>query len=124
MPIAEELTVNEIDEGVVALVDLLGLPAGSGGGINLYELLHGYLQGIFPPGHLVDLDGAVAVAGNYLFAPAAACRALRELDVADADGDGVTAACGIAQAVNPFYPLGPREPPGRQRHRAHQLHLQ
>ncbi len=70
----------------------------------------GYLQGLFPPGDILDLEAAKAVAANYLFAHARACAALRELDTVDADGDGVAVSCGLAQAANVFYPLDEANP--------------
>lgn len=37
------LTVNEINTGVVFFTDLLNLPAGSSGSVDLYKLLQNYL---------------------------------------------------------------------------------
>jgi beta-glucosidase len=70
----------------------------------------GYLNGTcgqeaFPPGGTLDLDGARRTAVNLLFGHAAACRALRELDDVDVDGDGAGALCGDAASNNVMRPL-------------------
>ena len=85
--------------------------------VDLYSILNepfsvisvGYLQGgcgtgSFPPGAL-SIDAARTVHANLLFAHAEACRALRELDTADADGDGAPALCGNAATNNIVRPL-------------------
>ncbi|MCO4772497.1 MAG: glycoside hydrolase family 1 protein [Deltaproteobacteria bacterium] len=86
--------------------------------VDLYPILNetfsvitvGYLNGdcgaeAFPPGGFLDLASARKVHANYLFAHAAACRALRELDTDDADGDGDAALCGAAASTNAVRPM-------------------
>ncbi len=88
--------------------------------VDLYPILNetfsvislGYMNGecgsgAFPPGGFLDITRARAVHTNYLFAHAAACHALRELDTEDADGDGMAAGCGAAASTNVVRPLDP-----------------
>ena len=68
-------------------------------------------SGAFPPGRsLPDLDAAVDVFTNLAFAHAAGCRALKELDTADSDGDGEASLCGQAASTNIVRPLDPANP--------------
>jgi len=88
--------------------------------VDLYPILNetfsvitlGYMSGAcggggFPPGGLLDMTRARQVHTNYLFAHAAACHALRELDTVDADGDGQAALCGAAASTNIVRPMDP-----------------
>ena len=88
--------------------------------VDLYPILNetfsvilgGYMaggcgSGAFPPGRLLDMASARRVYVNYLWAHAAACRALRELDTVDADGDGNAALCGAAATTNVIRPMDP-----------------
>jgi beta-galactosidase len=88
--------------------------------VDLYPILNetfsvislGYLSGpcgsdAFPPGGFLDIDRARTVHANYLFAHAAACRALRELDTTDSDEDGQAALCGAAASTNVVRPMDP-----------------
>jgi len=70
----------------------------------------GYLAGEHPPGKLLDLEGAQQAAVRLIFAHARAAAAIRELDLADADGDGEPARIGHAAVANPFYPKDPSNP--------------
>jgi len=91
--------------------------------VDLYPILNetfsvitlGYLNGpcgsgAFPPGGFLDLDRARKVHANYLFAHAAACKALRELDTEDVDGDGNGALCGAAASTNVVRPMDASNP--------------
>ena len=78
-------------------------------------ILNGYMtggcgSGAFPPGGLLDITRARRVHVNYLFAHAAACNALRELDTIDADGDGAPALCGAAASTNVVRPMDASNP--------------
>ncbi len=86
--------------------------------VDLYPILNetfsvmlgGYFTGgcgggAFPPGGLLDMTRARKAHINYLFAHAAACHALRELDTSDADGDGEPALCGAAASTNVIRPM-------------------
>ena len=91
--------------------------------VDLYSILNepfsviasGYMNGgcgggAFPPGAGFDLDGARGVAVNLLFAHAAACDVLRELDTSDVDDDGTGALCGQAATNNVVRPHDPYDP--------------
>lgn len=90
---------------------------------DLYSILNepfsvisaGYLLGdcgseAFPPGGTLDLAGARGTAANLIFGHAAACDALKSLDVTDIDGDGATALCGMAATNNVMRPRDPFDP--------------
>jgi beta-glucosidase len=78
----------------------------------------GYLGGIMglgcgtgghPPGG-ASIEAARTVYANLLFAHAAACHTLRELDTVDANGDGFAAQCGGAATTNVVRPRDPTDP--------------
>lgn len=70
----------------------------------------GYLSGDHPPGGILDLDGAQRAGMHFIFAHARAAAAIRELDVADADGDTVPALVGNAAVASLFPPKNPADP--------------
>lgn len=91
--------------------------------VDLYSILNepfsvianGYMAGGcggggFPPGNTFDLDGARSTAVNLVFAHAAACDALRELDGDDVDEDGIGALCGSAATNNVVRPRSSSNP--------------
>jgi beta-glucosidase len=109
---------------VVAFEDFVRhVAAAVGERVDIYPILNetfsvitaGYLNGgcgagAFPPGGFLDVSRARKVHANYLFAHAAACHALRELDVVDVDGDGVAVSCGAAASTNVVRPFDPGNP--------------
>jgi beta-glucosidase len=56
----------------------------------------GYLGGMFPPGHVLDTEGGLAVLDAMLHAHVRGYDAIHEADVTDADGDGQAAMVSIA----------------------------
>ncbi len=90
--------------------------------VDLYSIVNepfsvisgGYLvggcgSGAFPPGAL-SIASSRTVHSNLLFAHAEGCRALRALDVDDADGDGAAVLCGNAASNNVVRPLVDGDP--------------
>ncbi len=85
--------------------------------VDLYTVLNepfsmisaGYLGGIFPPGHLLDITGATEMGITLLFMQARAYDVIKELDDVDADGDASTgdSFVGLTQTANAFYPEDP-----------------
>jgi len=67
----------------------------------------GYVGGVFPPGHLLDIDGAIDFGLNLAFMHARAYDAIKELDDEDATGDGVDSFVGLTMTANAFYPETP-----------------
>lgn len=73
-------------------------------------LVNGYVQGVFPPGRLLDIAGATLYGVNMVHMHARAYDAIKALDDTDADADGVNSFVGITQAAFPVYPLDPSNP--------------
>lgn len=90
------------------------------GYVDVYTVLNepfsmisaGYLGGMFPPGHLLDVQGAAELGLTLLFMHARAYAIIKELDDVDADGDPATGTSfvGLTQTANAFYPEDPDDP--------------
>ncbi len=70
---------------------------------NVYAV-QGYLEGTWPPGKKDDTKTQTVVLANVLEAHGLAAKALREVDVADADGDGKPALISVAHHVRIIQP--------------------
>lgn len=70
-------------------------------------LLGGYIAGIFPPGQVLDIDGATEFGLTLIFMQARAYDVIHAIDDHDADGDGVSANVGMTMIANAFYPAHP-----------------
>lgn len=87
------------------------------GHVDIYTVLNepfsmisaGYLGAMFPPGHLLDVEGATELGLTLLFMHARAYAVIKELDDTDADGDAATgdSFVGLTQTANAFYPEDP-----------------
>lgn len=87
------------------------------GHVDVYTVLNepfsmisaGYLGGLFPPGHFLDIEGAKELGLTLLFMHARAYAIIKELDDVDADGDAATGTSfvGLTQTANAFYPEDP-----------------
>lgn len=85
--------------------------------VDLYTVLNepfsmisaGYLGGLFPPGRLLDVEGAKELGLTLLFMHARAFDVIKELDDTDADDDESTgdSFVGLTQTANAFYPEDP-----------------
>lgn len=64
----------------------------------------GYIGGVFPPGRILDIEGATQFGLTLMFMHAKAYDVIEELDDVDADGDGDPAFIGLTQTANAFYP--------------------
>jgi beta-glucosidase/6-phospho-beta-glucosidase/beta-galactosidase len=73
----------------------------------LGEIAGGYTDGVFPPGHVLDLDGFEAAFRNLVSAHAKAYDALHGADRADADGDNVLARVSYATHNRAWVPADP-----------------
>ncbi len=86
--------------------------------VDLYSVINepyvvassGYLIADHPPGRLGSLSGMTGSLVNFLFAHAAAFRAIKAIDTLDADGDGLASMVGCAHASTLFLPLDPSSP--------------
>ena len=63
----------------------------------------GYIEGRFPPGRQLAITAGTDFGINLLFMHAAAFDAIKELDDADEDGDGVDSFVGITMTANDLY---------------------
>lgn len=79
----------------------------------------GYLNGLFPPGRLLDAEGAAAAGVNLAFMQARAHAAIKALDDVDADGDGSASLVGITMTASGVYPHDPDNP--AQQHGAERI---
>lgn len=70
----------------------------------------GYIDGRFPPGKQLDIGAGTKLGINLLFMHAAAFNVIKELDDADADGDGTTSFVGLTMTANEFSPEIPGDP--------------
>ena len=70
----------------------------------------GYLNGLFPPGRLLDVDGAAAAGVNLAFMQARAFAAIKALDDVDADGDDRASFVGLTMTASGVYPVEPGNP--------------
>jgi len=70
----------------------------------------GYLNGLFPPGGILDVDGAAACGVNMAFMQARAHAAIKALDDVDANGDGRASFVGLTMTASGVYPLDPDTP--------------
>jgi beta-glucosidase len=64
----------------------------------------GYIDGRFPPGKTLDIEGGTKLGINLLFMHAAAFNVIKELDDVDADGDGRASFVGLTMTANDMYP--------------------
>ncbi len=78
-------------------------------------VLSGYMLGIFPPGKLnISTDGiynvAYKVLKNIITAHARAFKRIKEIDIYDSDGDGISALVGLPESVSVWEPARPEDP--------------
>jgi len=73
-------------------------------------VLAGYVQGSFPPGQILAMTRAFAVAKIEARAHAQAFDAIHAADKTDADGDGKAALVSMAFHQRTFHPLDPTNP--------------
>lgn len=72
----------------------------------LSVIVVGYVDGRFPPGRVLDIEGATNVGLNMVKMHARAYDAIKELDTQDAvGGDGVTSFVGLTMTANDFLPI-------------------
>jgi beta-glucosidase len=67
----------------------------------------GYLDGAFPPGKRLDIEGATDFGINLMYMHARAFDVIKELDDVDADGDGADSFVGLTMTANDIYPEDP-----------------
>jgi beta-glucosidase len=67
----------------------------------------GYLGGMFPPGHVLDTEGALRVLDAMLVGHVGGYDAIHAADTTDADGDGRAALVSIASHNRVFLPRVP-----------------
>lgn len=72
--------------------------------------LGGYIQGGFPPGLVLQVDRAFAVAKGSARAHARCYDAIKGADARDADGDGKPSMVGIVQHLRAIEPEDPADP--------------
>lgn len=70
-------------------------------------VLGGYVQGSFPPGLILAMDRAFAVAKTEVHAHAACFDAIHAADTKDSDGDGKAALVSYAAHLRTFHPYEP-----------------
>src|SRR5579859_4342635 len=73
-------------------------------------VLGGFIQGSFPPGDVLNVTRALAVAKTEARAHARCYDAIHAADTIDADGDGVAAWVSIAKHQRTFHPYDTTEP--------------
>lgn len=67
----------------------------------------GYVDGQFPPGARLDIEGATDFGINLMYMHARAFDIIKELDDVDADGDGGESFVGLTMTANDIYPEDP-----------------
>lgn len=67
----------------------------------------GYVDGTFPPGRRLDIEGATDFGINLMYMHARAFDVIKELDDVDADGDGAPSFVGLTMTANDIYPERP-----------------
>ncbi|HEY1694794.1 MAG TPA: family 1 glycosylhydrolase [Polyangiaceae bacterium] len=72
-------------------------------------VLGGFVQGTFPPGDVLNVSRALAVAQTEARAHAKCFDAIHATDTADADGDGTAAWVSVAKHQRTFHPLDPTD---------------
>ena len=68
----------------------------------------GYVDGTFPPGKRLDIEGATDFGINLMYMHARAFDVIKELDDKDADADGIDSFVGLTMTANEIYPEDPQ----------------
>ena len=73
----------------------------------LSMMVAGYIDGGFPPGKGLDIEGATDFGINLMYMHARAFDVIKELDDVDADGDAIDSFVGLTMTANNIYPEDP-----------------